>query len=180
VLVTGPGGIGKSTLGHELEAAVVGERGLFLPATFDPYQRNVPYAALIEALRDLLADVLDRERSPASPSGGPAGRGAAEQRRAPGRALPALELVLGKQPPVVELPAPRPSSASPPPCSGFWPPSPAPSSRWCCSWTTCSGPTPPSLELLQRTALARQVGPLLLVGTCRRRRAGARARCCAW
>src|SRR5205814_2887381 len=107
LLVTGPGGIGKSMLGHELEAAVVGARGLFLSSTFDPYQRNVPYAALIEALRDLLADVLtesDRRIAEWRAQLGPAlGANASLLIEL----LPALELVLGRQRPVVELPAPE-------------------------------------------------------------------------
>ncbi len=104
VLVSGYAGIGKSSLVHELEKPIVRRHGLFVAGKFDPYEREVPYSTIVQALRQLVLDVLAED----------------EERRAEWRArlagalgmnaqlvvdvIPPLELVIGPQPPVAELP----------------------------------------------------------------------------
>ena len=104
VLLRGPPGIGKSRLVHELHKPVVRERCLFASGKFDALKRDIPYATLVQALSELVRHML---RSPEPELE----RWRAALRQALGecaglmvQALPQLELVLGPQPPVPELP----------------------------------------------------------------------------
>jgi predicted ATPase/signal transduction histidine kinase len=167
VLLTGPGGIGKSMLGHELEATVLEARGLFLTSTFDPYQRNVPYAALLESLRDLLADVLTESDSRIVEWRTRLGDAMGPNAQLLVELLPALELVLGRQPPVVALPAPEAQARFAAALERFVAALPRPGQPVVLFLDDLQAADTPTLELLQRTALRPGVGPLLLVGTCR-------------
>ena len=105
VLVSGESGAGKSALVNELRGAVISRRGLFASGKFDQYLRDVPYATLAQAFQDLVRNLL--------------GQGETELRRwrealnqalgANGQLIvnlvPELELIIGKQPPVADLPA---------------------------------------------------------------------------
>ncbi|MDC0676285.1 sensor histidine kinase [Sorangium atrum] len=104
VLVSGYSGIGKSTLVHELYRPIVRERALFLSGKFDQYKRDIPYATLVQAFRELVLEILAE----------------AEDRIAAWRqwllgalgsngqlivdVIPQIELIIGRQPPVPELP----------------------------------------------------------------------------
>src|SRR6267142_1747053 len=53
VLVSGYAGIGKSSVVHELHKVLVPPRGLFASGKFDQYKRDIPYATLAQAFREL-------------------------------------------------------------------------------------------------------------------------------
>ncbi len=103
MLVTGDPGIGKSSLVHEMEKRLVRERGYFVTGKFDQYQRNIPYASLIQSFQDLVRQILTegeaqlrywRERlEVALGSNG----------RVIAGVIPEIELILGEQPPVPQL-----------------------------------------------------------------------------
>ena len=104
VLVSGYAGIGKSSLVKELQKALVPPRGLFASGKFDQYKRDIPYATLAQAFRSLVRPLLgesdtklDRWRNSLSEALGPNGQLIANL-------VPELELVIGKQPPVADLP----------------------------------------------------------------------------
>jgi energy-coupling factor transporter ATP-binding protein EcfA2 len=104
VLVTGYSGIGKSSVVNELHKALVPARGLFAAGKFDQYRRDIPYATLAQAFQRLVRHIL--------------GKGEVELgewrdalREALGtngglivNLVPELELVIGEQPPVPDLP----------------------------------------------------------------------------
>ncbi|MGA2128077.1 MAG: AAA family ATPase, partial [Xanthobacteraceae bacterium] len=104
VLVSGYSGIGKSSVVNELHKVLVPPRGLFAACKFDQYRRDIPYAMLVQAFQGLVRPLL--------------GKSEAELARwrdalldalgANGRLMvdlvPGLELVIGDQPPVPELP----------------------------------------------------------------------------
>ena len=105
VLVSGYSGIGKSSVVNELHKALVPPRGLFASGKFDQYKRDIPYATLAQAFQSLVRQILRRERSGSGPMAG------CILREAVGpngqlivNLIPELELVIGKQPPVPELP----------------------------------------------------------------------------
>ncbi|HEX5751808.1 MAG TPA: AAA family ATPase [Archangium sp.] len=104
VLVHGYSGIGKSSVVHELHKPVVRQRGFFLSGKFDQFQQDIPYSTLSQALRALTQQLLSgtdeeltcwREQLHQTLEGH-------------GQVLvdvvPQWELILGKQPPVPELP----------------------------------------------------------------------------
>ncbi|WP_437902277.1 AAA family ATPase [Sorangium sp. So ce327] len=104
VLVSGYAGIGKSSLVAELHRPIVRERGLFLSGKFEQLKRDVPYLPFRQAFRALVQEILsaseeqvERWRQRLREAVGPDGRLLADM-------LPELELLLGPQPPVPELP----------------------------------------------------------------------------
>jgi predicted ATPase/signal transduction histidine kinase/ActR/RegA family two-component response regulator len=105
VLVSGYSGIGKSSLVHELDKAIVLPRGIFLSGKFDQYRRDIPYATLAQAFRNFIRQILsgsesevERWRNAIQKSVGPNGQLVV-------KLIPELEFLIGKQPPVATLPA---------------------------------------------------------------------------
>jgi len=104
VSVSGYSGIGKSSVVCELHKALVPPRGLFAAGKFDQYKRDVPYATLAQSFQSLVRHIL--------------GKGDVELgewrdalREALGangsvivNLVPELEMVIGQQPPVADLP----------------------------------------------------------------------------
>jgi predicted ATPase/GAF domain-containing protein/HPt (histidine-containing phosphotransfer) domain-containing protein len=58
LLVSGESGVGKSSLIHEIQGSIVRRKGYFAFGKFEPLDREVPYAALVDALRKLVRQLL--------------------------------------------------------------------------------------------------------------------------
>jgi PAS domain S-box-containing protein len=104
LLVSGYAGIGKSSVVNELHKALVPPRGLFASGKFDQYKRDIPYATLGQAFQSLVRSLLTQSEEEL-------GRWRDSLREALGpngqlmvNLVPELELVIGKQPPVADLP----------------------------------------------------------------------------
>ncbi|SIO48522.1 Protein kinase domain-containing protein [Bradyrhizobium erythrophlei] len=104
VLVSGYSGIGKSSVVNELHKALVPPRGLFASGKFDQYKRDVPYATLAQAFQGLIRSLLGqseaelaRWRAELLEALGPNGRLMLDLVRE-------LNLIIGEQPLVPELP----------------------------------------------------------------------------
>ncbi|MFL9454218.1 AAA family ATPase [Tolypothrix bouteillei VB521301_2] len=57
MLVCGYAGIGKSALVQELYKSITAKRGYFISGKFDQLGRNIPYSAIVDALRKLVAAI---------------------------------------------------------------------------------------------------------------------------
>jgi len=104
VLVSGYSGVGKSSVVNELHKVLVPPRGLFAAGKFDQYKRDVPYATLAQAFQTLVRQILvkseaevDHWRHALLEALGPNGQLIVNL-------IPEVEFVIGKQPPVAELP----------------------------------------------------------------------------
>lgn len=58
ILFSGPPGIGKSTLIKEIHKPLIKEKGYFISGKFDQYKRTFPYLAFIQAIQDLVRQIL--------------------------------------------------------------------------------------------------------------------------
>src|SRR5277367_528305 len=63
ITVSGSSGVGKSRLVHEVQRPVVEARGRFASGKFDQYRRGIPFYALIQALQDLIRQVLSESEA---------------------------------------------------------------------------------------------------------------------
>jgi predicted ATPase/signal transduction histidine kinase/tRNA A-37 threonylcarbamoyl transferase component Bud32 len=104
MMVTGYAGIGKSALVNEIHIPIVEKRGYFISGKFDRFKRNIPYSALTQAFQDLMRQILmesetqimnwkSRILEAVSPNG-----------QVINEVIPEVERIIGKQPPVPELP----------------------------------------------------------------------------
>ncbi|WP_234017138.1 AAA family ATPase [Nostoc sp. 'Lobaria pulmonaria (5183) cyanobiont'] len=103
MLVSGYAGIGKSALVQEIYKPITQKRGYFIWGKFDQFQRNIPYSALANALQKLVQQLLGEPdnrvqqwRSLLLTALGTNGQIIID-------VIPEVELIIGKQPPVLEV-----------------------------------------------------------------------------
>ena len=104
MLVTGYAGIGKSSLVQEIHKPITEKRGYFISGKFDQLQRNIPYAAFVNAFADLMRQLLTESETQLQSwkekilaAAGPNGQVIIG-------VIPEVELIVGKQPDVPQLP----------------------------------------------------------------------------
>ncbi len=103
LMVRGYSGMGKSSLIHEVQKPIVGKKGLFIEGKFDQFKRNIPYASIIQAFRELVRQLLTATSKEIEhwhnlllESLGPNGQVIVD-------VIPELELLIGPQPVLPEL-----------------------------------------------------------------------------
>ena len=103
VLVSGSAGVGKTALVGEIYKSIAQKNGFFISGKFDQLRHNIPYSALIQALRGLIREVSVEDKSGME-------RWKSRIRAALGsngelvtRVIPELEQVIGPQPPLPEM-----------------------------------------------------------------------------
>jgi len=104
VTVAGYSGVGKSALVHDLQQPIAERHGYFLTGKFDQYKRDIPYATLAQAFDRLVRQILGESDANIAHW-----RDAIREALGPIAQLmvnliPQLELVIGPQPPVPDLP----------------------------------------------------------------------------
>jgi predicted ATPase/signal transduction histidine kinase len=104
VLVSGYSGVGKSSVVHELHKVLVPPRGLFASGKFDQYKRDIPYATLAHAFQSLMRPLLGQSEGELGWWRGALSEALGSNGQLIVNLVPALELVIGKQPPVSDLP----------------------------------------------------------------------------
>ncbi|MGK3989879.1 AAA family ATPase [Sorangium sp. So ce136] len=104
LLVSGYAGVGKSSLVRELYRPIARQRGLFAAGKFDQLHRHVPCSTFIQALRDLVIGILGGSEPAVSEWRGRLSAALGQNAQLVIEVIPEVELILGKQPPVPELP----------------------------------------------------------------------------
>ncbi|MEC4813938.1 MAG: AAA family ATPase [Scytonema sp. PMC 1069.18] len=103
MLVTGYSGIGKSSLVQEVYKPITEKRGYFISGKFDQYQRDIPYASMVQAFHSLIRQLLTESqvqienwRKKLLAALGSSGQVIIN-------VVPEVELIIGPQPAVPEL-----------------------------------------------------------------------------
>ena len=103
MLVAGYSGIGKSVLVQEIYKPITEKRGYFIAGKFDQLQRNIPYYAVVNALRDLMRQLMTESQTQLTQwqekilkAVGPNGQIMID-------VIPEVELIINKQEPVPKL-----------------------------------------------------------------------------
>lgn len=104
MLVSGFSGIGKSVIVQEIHKPIAQKRGYFISGKFDQFNRDIPYQSLIQAFQNLIRQILTEPTERLElwqhrmiEALGTEGQVIAD-------VIPELELLIGEQPPVPELP----------------------------------------------------------------------------
>ncbi|MDC0713179.1 AAA family ATPase [Stigmatella sp. ncwal1] len=105
LLMSGYAGIGKTSLVNELHRHLVVRRGSIASGKFDQLHRNVPYSSLAQAFRQHLRALLTEEPSAVAAWKDRLLEAVSPNGRLLADLLPELEVLLGPQPSVPELPS---------------------------------------------------------------------------
>ena len=103
-LVSGYSGIGKTSVVMALHKPIVRERGFFLSGKFDQHKRNIPYVTISQAFRDLVRQILTERTSQIQLWRKRILDALGLNAQLVVDIVPQLEELIGKQPPVPELP----------------------------------------------------------------------------
>jgi PAS domain S-box-containing protein len=104
VLVSGYAGVGKSSVVNELHKALVPSRGLFADGKFDQFKRDIPYATLAQAFQTLVGQILVKSQAEMEHWRHTILEAVGTNGQVIVSLIPEVEFIIGKQPPVSELP----------------------------------------------------------------------------
>src|SRR5467141_4113898 len=104
VLVSGYAGVGKSSVVNELHKALVPPRGLFAGGKFDQYKRDIPYATLAQAFQMLVRQILVKSQAEVEQCRHTILEAVGTNGQLIVSLIPEVEFIIGKQPPVSDLP----------------------------------------------------------------------------
>ncbi|NER35285.1 MAG: AAA family ATPase [Oscillatoria sp. SIO1A7] len=105
MLVSGYSGVGKTAVINEVHKPIVRQRGYFIAGKFDLLGRNVPYAALLQAFRELVRQLLTESSEQIANWKEQLLAALGENARVIIDTIPEVELIIGSAPEVPELPA---------------------------------------------------------------------------
>ncbi|WP_442949292.1 ATP-binding protein [Nostoc sp.] len=103
ILVAGYSGIGKSALVNEIHKPVIKNRGYFIAGKFEQFQRNIPYASLIQAFQELMQQLLTESEVQLATWKVKLLEALVPNAQIIIDVIPELELIIGKQPEVPQL-----------------------------------------------------------------------------
>ncbi|MCP4130154.1 MAG: serine/threonine-protein kinase PknK [bacterium] len=104
IYFSGPSGIGKSALIHEIEKSMIEKQGYFISGKYDLLKKSIPYTAIIQAFRELSNQLLmesetkiDKWKETILEAVGNNGQVIID-------VIPEIEFIIGKQGDVEQLP----------------------------------------------------------------------------
>ncbi|MEM7159403.1 MAG: AAA family ATPase [Myxococcota bacterium] len=103
MLVSGYAGIGKSALVQEIYRPITERRGYFIAGKFDQFQRNIPYASLVQAFRSLVRQLLTESEEQIGAWKERLLEALGDNAQVLIDVIPEIELIVGPQPAAVEL-----------------------------------------------------------------------------
>jgi predicted ATPase/signal transduction histidine kinase len=103
LLISGYSGIGKSSLVNEIYKPILQQRGYFIAGKFDQFQRDIPYASLIQAFRMLMQQLLVESATNLQVWKTKLQQALGENAQVIVEVIPEVELLIGAQPPVPAL-----------------------------------------------------------------------------
>ncbi|MBD2435413.1 ATP-binding sensor histidine kinase [Nostoc sp. FACHB-110] len=103
ILVSGYSGIGKSSVVNEVNKPITRAKGFFIGGKFDQFQRNIPYASLIQAFSLLMKQLLTENNQKLETWRSEILAAVKSQGQVIIDVIPEVELVIGKQPEVAKL-----------------------------------------------------------------------------
>ena len=104
VLVSGPAGIGKSSIVNELHKSLVPSGALFASGKFDQYKRGIPYATLAQAFQAVIRQILGQPEDEVARWRSAIEKALGENAQLVTNLIPELEFVIGAQPGIAEIP----------------------------------------------------------------------------
>ncbi|MGI0486770.1 trifunctional serine/threonine-protein kinase/ATP-binding protein/sensor histidine kinase [Pantanalinema rosaneae CENA516] len=103
MLVAGFSGIGKTAVINEVHKPIVRQRGYFIKGKFDQFNRNIPLSAFVQALRDLMGQLLAESDAQLAQWQAKILAAVGENGQVLIEVIPELEQILGEQPTAQEL-----------------------------------------------------------------------------
>jgi PAS domain S-box-containing protein len=103
MLVAGFSGIGKTAVVNEVHKSIVRQRGYFIKGKYDQFNRNIPLSAFVQALRDLMGQLLSESDPQLQQWKTQILDALGENGQVLIEVIPELEQVIGKQQPAPEL-----------------------------------------------------------------------------
>jgi predicted ATPase/signal transduction histidine kinase len=103
MLVAGFSGIGKTAVINEVHKPIVQRRGYFIKGKFDQFNRSIPLSAFVQALRDLMNQLLGESDAEIDRWKTNILKALGEQGQVIIEVIPELENIIGQQPDVSEL-----------------------------------------------------------------------------
>jgi predicted ATPase/signal transduction histidine kinase len=103
MLVAGFSGIGKTAVVNEVHKPIVRQRGYFIKGKFDQFNRNIPFSAFVQALRDLIGQLLSESDIQLQTWKTQILEALGENAQVIIDLIPELERIIGPQPPAAEL-----------------------------------------------------------------------------
>jgi len=103
MLVLGFSGVGKTVVINEVHKPITCQRGYFIRGKFDQFNRNIPFSALVQAFRDLMAQLLTESDDRIEVWRNKILLALGENAQVIIEVIPELEYIIGKQPCLPEV-----------------------------------------------------------------------------